>query len=148
MSVGRICTREVDLAAADETVLGAARRMRDERVGTLVILNEAREPIGLVTDRDLVVRVLVAGKDPQTTRVGHVMTQDLRVISEESPIEAALALMRAAAVRRLPVVDRLGKLVGIVSLDDVLELLVEEFGHIGRILERQRTAAAGRAGSG
>ena len=138
MSIGRICCRHVDLATADEPVVDAARRLGTQRVGTLVVLNVAKEPVGVVTDRDLVLRVLAAGRDPQTTKIGEIMTQQPKVISEDSPVEAALALMRAGGVRRLPVVDHEGRLVGIVSLDDVLALLAEEFAHIGGILERQQ----------
>jgi CBS domain-containing protein len=132
----------VNLAAADESVLAAAQRMQGARVGTLVVLNEGREPIGLVTDRDLVTRVIVGGKDPQTTPVGTIMTRDLRTVGEDSPIESALALMRAGGFRRLPVVDGQGKLAGILSLDDVLALLAEELAQIGGVLERQTPRAS------
>lgn len=138
MSVGRICCREVDIAAAEERVADAARRLGAQRVGTLVILNAAKEPVGVVTDRDLVVRVLAADKDPHRTQVGDIMTQHPKVISEDSSLEAALGLMRAGGIRRLPVIDHERRLVGILSLDDVLALLAEEFGHIGGILERQQ----------
>lgn len=138
MSVGRICCRDVCLAAPDESVRVAAQRMSQQRIGTLLILDEGKEPIGLVTDRDLVLRVLVAGRDPQKTPLGHVMTRDPKVIEEESPIEAALGLMRAGGFRRIPVVDRDRRLVGILSLDDVLALLAEELTDIGGLLDRQR----------
>lgn len=137
MSVGRICCREVDLAAADESVLGAARRMGREGVGTLVVLGEDRRPLGLLTDRDIVLRVLLAERDPQTTRIGEIMSRDPTVIEEHAPIESALSLMRAGGFRRLPVVDGERRLVGIVSLDDILTLLAEEFAHIGGLLKRQ-----------
>jgi CBS domain-containing protein len=138
MSVGRICCREVDLATVGESVLEAARRLAGQGVGTLLVLNQAKEPVGIITDRDLVLRVLAAGKDPQLTRVGDVMTRDLKVVHEDCPIEEALGLMRAGSFRRLPVVDGHGQLVGILSLDDVLALLAEEFAHIGGVLERQK----------
>jgi len=138
MSVGRICVREIDLAAAEESALVAGRRMAERQVGTLIVLDEAKRPIGLITDRDLVLSVLVAGKDPQNTRVGDIMTRDPKIVSEESAIEAALALMRAGSFRRLPVVSRGGELVGILSLDDVLTLLAEEFAHIGGVVERRK----------
>ncbi|MBX6313776.1 MAG: CBS domain-containing protein, partial [Isosphaeraceae bacterium] len=67
MSVGRICTRYVDLADAKETVQAAARRMLERKVGTLVILDAAKVPVGLLTDRDLVLRVLAQGKGPRPT---------------------------------------------------------------------------------
>jgi len=150
MSVGRICLRDVDLAEVGESALDAARRMRERRVGTLLVLNDAERPIGLVTDRDLALRVLAAGRDPATTPVGDVMTPDPRVVSEETRIEDALSLMRSGSVRRLPVVDRQGKLVGILSLDDVLALLAEEFALIGGLLERvtPHPATEGLKGAG
>jgi CBS domain-containing protein len=137
MSVGRICVRDVDLADADETVRQAANRMHQRAVGTLVILNAANEPIGIVTDRDLMERVLAEGRDPRTTLVGNVMTSDPRTVSEDASIESALSLMRSGRFRRLPVVDRDGRLVGLISLDDVLMLLAEEFTRIGQLLERE-----------
>jgi len=137
MSVGRICSREIDIAEANETARDAARRMHQRDVGTLVVLNDDRQPIGLVTDRDLVCRVLAPPRDPETTRVREIMTTNPKVLREDSPIEGALGLMRAGSFRRVPIVDASGRLVGILTLDDVLALLAEEFGHIGGLLERQ-----------
>jgi CBS domain-containing protein len=137
MSVGRICSREIDIAEANETARDAARRMLQRGVGTLVVLNDERQPAGLVTDRDLVVRVLAPARDPETTRVSEIMTADPKVLREDSPIEGALGLMRAGSFRRVPIVDAAGRLVGILTLDDVLSLLAEEFGHIGGLLEGQ-----------
>jgi CBS domain-containing protein len=142
MSVGRICQREVDLADLDEGVQAAAERMHQHTVGVLVILNGAKQPIGIVTDRDLAIRVVAGGKDPYTTLVGHVMTPEPKTVSEETPIESALSLMRSGGFRRLPVVDAGGKLVGLVTLDDVLMLLAEEFADVGRLLERETPRAA------
>lgn len=138
MSVGRICVREVDLVAAGESIHDAACRMAERQVGTLIVLDDAKRPIGVVTDRDLVQRVLARGSDPRHTTVGEVMTRDPRVIAEESPIEVALTAMRTGGIRRLPVVNRAGELVGILSLADVLALLAEEFRTIGRIVERRK----------
>ena len=137
MTVGRICVREVDLADPEESVFQAAERMHQRAVGTLVILNEQSQPVGIVTDRDLVERVLAKGLDAYTTTVGEVMTARPNTASEEQPIEAALSLMRSGSFRRLPVTDGEGKLVGLLSLDDVLMLLAEEFTQIGTLLERE-----------
>jgi CBS domain-containing protein len=147
MSIGRICLREVDLAEPGESVLEAARRMRERRVGTLVILDDAGKPVALVTDRDLVLRVLAAGGDPRAVSVGEVMTANPRTVSESTPIEFALSLMHSGSFRRLPVVNEDGKLVGIVSLDDILGLLAEEFALIGGLLEREAPCAAAQVGS-
>jgi CBS domain-containing protein len=147
MSVARICVREIDLADATESVLEAARRMEERRVGTLVIVDDAGKPAGLLTDRDLALRVVAVGRDPRATPVGEVMTAQPKTVSEGTPIESALSLMRSGSFRRLPVVNDDGKLVGIVSLDDVLGLLAEEFELIGRLLERAAPRAAVQVGS-
>jgi len=137
MSIGRICLRDVHLADVDERVVGVAARMAKRNVGTLVVLDAEKRPQGIVTDRDLVVRVLAAGRDPQATRVGEVMSPAPHVIAESAPIEEALARMRAGGFRRLPVVDAAERLVGIVSLDDVLGLLAEEMVQVGGLLARE-----------
>lgn len=137
MSVGRICTRTVDLADAEETIQAAAERMHERKVGTLVILDGANKPIGILTDRDLAIRAVAQGKDPRQTRVGEVMTANPRTIPDASPIEEALALMRFGSFRRVPVTGHDGVLVGLISLDDILSLLAEEFAHVGVLVEKE-----------
>ena len=142
MSVGRICTRYVDLADTEETIQAAAQRMEERKVGTLVILNPAKEPIGILTDRDLVLRALSHDATPCETRVGAVMTRNPRTVSEAAPIEQALSLMRSGGFRRLPVVRADGTLVGLISLDDILSLLAEEFAQIGSLVEKEMPSRA------
>ncbi|MCO5166096.1 MAG: CBS domain-containing protein [Planctomycetes bacterium] len=137
MSTGRICIREVYLADPDETVEAIAHRMHERGVGSLLVLDDARRPMGIVTDRDLVLRVLAADRDPLTTRVAEVMTRSPRTVSEETPIEQTLSLMRGYGIRRVPVVDREGKLAGVVTLDDILALLTEELTIVGEALSKQ-----------
>ena len=144
MSVGRICVREVDLAEPGEPARAAAHRMLQRKVGTLVVVNESREPIGILTDRDLVLRVLAAGKDPLETTVAEAMTDRVDSVEEDTPIERAVAVMRNGGYRRLPVVDGGGRLVGLVSLDDVLALLAEELAGIGELLTKQNPREAAR----
>jgi signal-transduction protein with cAMP-binding, CBS, and nucleotidyltransferase domain len=113
--------------------------MAADGVGTLVVLDGDSQPIGILTDRDLVTRVLARGLDPRGTPVDAVMTPHPTTISELAPIESALASMRAGHFRRLPVVNESGRLVGIQSLDDALSLLAEELTIIGGLLEREAT---------
>lgn len=127
MSIGRICRREVDLADADESVVVAAKRMKERMVGTLVVLDGQERPLGILTDRDIAIRVVGASRKPETTRVEDVMTAHPRFVTEGTPIEDALATMRTVGVRRLLVTDDDERFVGIVALDDVLSLLIEEF---------------------
>lgn len=134
MSVGRICVRHVDVARAEESVQTAARRMQARNVGTLVVVNRLNEPVGIVTDRDLTVRVLAEGRDPSRTRLCDAMTLNPTTVSAETSLEDALRLMRNGSFRRLPVVDRAGRLTGLLSLDDILDLLSHEFREIGKLL--------------
>ncbi len=134
MSVGRICVREVDLADPDESAQAAAARMNARNVGTLVVLNRAKEPIGILTDRDLALRVVARGLDPASVTVAELMTKSPDAIREDMPIEAALGRMRSGPYRRLPVVDKFGKLAGLVSLDDILDLLSEELAQVGDLI--------------
>lgn len=136
MTVGRICHRDVDTAQPQELVRAAAQRMGSRAVGTLLVLDSARRPIGILTDRDLAVRVVGEGRDPNLLRVHEVMSPSPHVISELAPLEDAIAVMRTFGVRRVPVVDPKGELVGLISLDDVFSLLAEELWSMRRVLEK------------
>src|SRR5579872_5312655 len=137
MSAGRICVRSVDIAEIDESATLIAQRMHARKVGTVVVVDKDRRPLGLVTDRDLVVRVMAADRDPNQTGVSEVMTRLPHTVSEELPVEEALGIMRCGPYRRLPVVDREGRLAGILGLDDILDLLSEECADIGRLVKKE-----------
>ncbi len=137
MTIGRICHREVDTAKVDESVRAAAQRMGTRSVGTLVVLDGGHHPIGILTDRDIAVRVAGQGLDVNSVLVGEVMSTEVQTIHEGVEIEDALATMRAKAVRRLPVVGGNGKLLGVISLDDVLRHLAHEFSDLKRLLQKE-----------
>ena len=145
MSVGRICVREVDLAEPDESVRDAALRMSSRCVGSLMVLDEEARPVGIVTDRDLAIRVVGKGLNSIETRVRDVMSKAPDCVQEETAIETALAYMRAGPYRRLPVVDLEGRLIGVVSLDDILELLSEEFNDIGQLIRNESPTSLAEA---
>jgi len=134
MSVGRICVRTVHVAGPGETAREAARRMVTEGVGTLVVLGGDRRPVGFVTDRDVMFHCVAEGRDAGRTKVEEIMAAPVVTVSEDLPIEDALSRMAETGVRRLAVVDRAGCLAGLLALDDILDLLSEEFGTIGRLL--------------
>lgn len=138
MTVGRLCTREVFFARPEETVEEAAGRMLDNNVGSLVIIDEETRPVGILTDRDLAVRVVARDLVAQKTRVEDVMTRQPETVPETLSLEVALERMKGGRRRRLIVVDEEGRLEGILTLDDMLALLVEEFESIGALLKRQR----------
>lgn len=137
MSVGRICTRTVDVAAPDESAQAAAQRMKSRKVGTLVVLDENQSPIGIVTDRDLAMCVVAKGLDPSMTELEMVMSKLPESVTENTPIEAAIGIMRRGVHRRLPVVDDNGQLLGLITLDDILSLLSEEFEEIGELVRKE-----------
>jgi CBS domain-containing protein len=117
-NVGDIMTRPPRTVDATASVMDAATLMREGDFGDVVVLEEG-QLCGILTDRDIVVRVLATGDDPSTVRVGDVCSRVLTTVSESDGIGDAVRLIRAKAVRRLPVVDDDGKLVGIVSLGDL-----------------------------
>ncbi len=145
MAVGQICIRSVDSAELDESVWQAAERMHQRAVGMLVVVDEAQRPVGVVTDRDIVERVVAQQRDPGITKISEVMTASPIYVREDATIDSALALMRAHAVRRLPIVDSEDRMCGVVSVDDILMQMAEQFADVGRLLERQTPKAAAGA---
>jgi CBS domain-containing protein len=150
MIVGRICRRVVASASPQETIRVAAERMAANDVGTLVVLESAgaAKPAGIVTDRDIVIRCVAAGLDPEHNLVGEVMTRPVHCVDEQTPVEEALQRMAKAGTRRLVVLGEGRRLVGVLSLDDLLDLLADEAGSISQLLARQQShispAGAGR----
>jgi len=140
MSVGRICTRIVETAAADDSVRVASNRMKVERVGTLVVLDSDGRPEGIVTDRDIALRVVGERRDPDTTPLSAVMTSPVDSINEDTTVDWALHRMADRGVRRLVVVDDEGMMSGLLSMDDVLALLIEEAQDVGSLLRQQLPA--------
>lgn len=137
LSVGKICSRDVDLADHDESVAQAAKRMLTRRVGTLIVIDQNRRPSGIVTDRDLALRVLATDKDPETSWVSEVSTTPLHCISEDASIDDAVRAMCAESCRRLAVRDSSERIVGIVSVDDVIAVLAEQLRGVAALLESE-----------
>ena len=138
---GEVCSREVLFATRDITVQAAAELMRRNHVGTIIVVDEVqgkRKPVGIVTDRDMVIEVIAPGLDPDVIRVGDIMVQDLVTVRENDGLLDTVKVMRSRGVRRLPVVDAEGSLAGIISVDDLLETLNEQITDMVRILSRER----------
>ncbi len=146
MAIGEICNREVVVVQADTPVSEAAGLMRQHHVGDLVVVRESggrNEPIGIVTDRDLVVEVMAAELNPATLAVGDIMGRELVKVKEDAGVFESIRYMRDHGVRRMPVVDARGGLAGIITLDDVLALLAEELAELSRLTEREQKKEAG-----
>lgn len=131
--LGKICTKPVVTATAQMTVDQAARAMRSKNVGALVIVNAGR-PVGMLTDRDIVVEVVARGMDPKEVRVGDVMVKKPVTIRQDLGIFDAARTFAKTGVRRLPVVTASGVLVGVITMDDVVMLLGNEMGHMAGAL--------------
>ena len=141
MPIGDICVREVVTATRETTRQQAAQLMRENHVGDLLVVeqrNGVRMPVGIVTDRDIVVAVVAADLDPAVLSVGDIMGPDLETVQEDEGIFETLNQMRDAGVRRIPVVSEENALVGIVSTDDIVQLLADEMTEVAKLISREQ----------
>lgn len=142
MPIGDVCVRDVVIANKSTTVREAAMLMRRSHVGDLVVTEEKpdgrRIPVGIVTDRDIVLTVIAAALDPAVYTLGELVTRDLVSVSEDQGVFESIQHMRRNGVRRMPVVDRGGGLVGIISVDDVVQLLSEEMSEVAKLFSREQ----------
>ena len=141
MNAGEICNREVVITRRDMRLGEAAKLMADYHVGSLVVVvdrERERVPVGIITDRDLTLAVLAKGVDPRTLEVGEVMSGELVTVREEDSITEVLRIMRERGVRRVPVLATDGALVGIVSIDDVLDIVAEQLRDVVRAIAREQ----------
>jgi len=140
MKAGEFCNRDVVTATRETSILDAARLMRDHHVGCLVVVEtrgESVEPVGIVTDRDIVLEVIAEGVDLNTVTTGDIMTFALLKVAEADSVFDTAQRMRARGVRRVPVVSAAGALAGIIALDDILQLLSEELSLLSRLTLRE-----------
>jgi CBS domain-containing protein len=129
MKIGEICTRIVTFATKDMALADAAKLMREHHVGSLIVVEEqqrGRVPVGMLTDRDIVVEVLAPGLDYKNLSVGEIMSSQLITARESDDMLGVLRVMRQRGIRRMPVITEAGTLAGIVTLDDLLEILAEQ----------------------
>ena len=141
MNIGNCCTRDVARVMPQASLRDASLLMRNRHVGALVVveIQGGRErPVGVVTDRDIVVAVVAPGARLESIRVGDVMQPQLRVARESDDLFDALRQMAEHGVRRLPVVAADGGLAGIVTADDLLRVLAAELGGFAAALQRGR----------
>lgn len=142
LQISDIVIRHPVTARADESVQTCARRMHDSHVGSLIVVEDRDNqivPVGMLTDRDITIEVVAFGLDPATLTAGDVMASQPTTVYENDDVLDALARMRERAVRRLPVVDTRGYLVGLLSIDNILEAVGEQFDGVNRVLRIQRT---------
>ena len=141
MSIGEICNRDVVFAFKSSNVQEAAQLMREHHVGCLVVVEEGADPprpVGLVTDRDVVVELVAENVPFERVTIGDVMSDEVHSAREAEGVWDVVRRMRLKGVRRMPVVEFGGGLVGIVTMDDMVELLADELSDIAKLTGRER----------
>lgn len=141
MSIKALCTRDLVAVGRDDSASKAAALMRQNHIGDVLVVekkNDVMMPVGIVTDRDVVVEIVAPGLDPKVITVGDIMLPVIFTIDEEAGIFDAIRLMSDKGVRRLPVVKKDGGLTGIITLDDLLLLMSKEFCSFTKLLNREQ----------
>jgi CBS domain-containing protein len=129
LTAGDICKRKVTVGYRQTTLVAAAQLMREDHVGSVVVVEDedgSRLVCGMVTDRDIVMSVVATGLHPEPLHLEDIMSERLVTVTETDSLTDLLHAMREHGVRRLPVVDAHDELMGIVTMDDVLKILVRE----------------------
>ena len=142
MTIGKVCNREVVFIHAQASVPEAARLMREYHVGDLVVTKEKtgkRVPVGIVTDRDIVLEVIAEGVGMDDVNVGDIMSDNLVTARESDGLLETVKVMRAKGIRRLPVVNDDHELVGILSVDDLIDLFSEQIVDLARLIAREQS---------
>jgi CBS domain-containing protein len=140
MSLLEFCRRDVVTVRPEASVSVAAELLRDRGVGALVVVADGTRPVGIVTDRDLVLQVMAKELDPERTRVADVMSQPVVTADALDRIEVTAARMRELGVRRMPVVSPDGQLIGLLSADDLIELVGRELHDLGEAVRKEVTS--------
>lgn len=117
--VGQCMTVGVFTLPADKMVIDAARLLRKTSIGSIIVMRKGKA-CGIITERDIVYKVVAEGKDPRKTKLSSIMSRPLKVIKASDKIEAAISALRANKIKRLPVIDKNNKLVGIITEGDLL----------------------------
>lgn len=142
MPVGEFCNRQVVIASQESDIVGVAKLMREHHVGDVVIVQgregEAQIPRGIITDRDLVIELLALEVPPDSVTVGDIMSYELITCLESDGLWDVLKRMQSREIRRMVVVNDAGGLIGILTVDDLLELLAEEMTALAKLTMGQQ----------
>jgi len=126
-------TQNPECVSERDSIRDVARIMKDKDTGVVPVV-DGKKVIGLITDRDIVVRGIAEGRDIESLRVNEVMTKHVRAVREDTPVNEVLDLMASAEIRRVPVVNGNQELVGIVSIGDI-STNTNQDGKVGKTLE-------------
>ncbi len=142
MAVGEICNREVVIIEKNASIHEAIKLMRKYHVGDVVVVEERfgqHVPIGILTDRDIIVELLAEQVDINSVNVGDVMSYEIKIAREGDDLIETIKRMRSAGVRRMPVVSEQGGLVGILTLDDLMDLMAEMLNDFIALIKKEQT---------
>ncbi len=134
-----MAVHEVATTTADQTIEACALQMRREHVGSLVVIDQDRKPVGMITDRDITIQAVALRADPSTTKVGDIMAKPVVTARTNEGMVMALARMREFGIRRLPIVDDSGVIVGVISNSNLIEELSELLGSLVRNIHSSKT---------
>jgi len=143
MDVNLICNHNVATIAKSQGIVDAATLMREEHVGDLIVVETragAEVPVGILTDRDIVVGVIAKRIAPDAVTVSDAMTRNLLTVREDASIDFALREMRRYGVRRAPVVRANGDLVGVIAIDDIIEHVAKQLSRLAEIIQTEQDA--------
>ena len=142
MKLSKLCNQSVVKIYKDDSVLDAAKLLRNEHVGCLIVVEDAdgvSKPIAIVTDRDIVIKALAPNVDLSATHVSDIITSKFITANAQDDVHTALDLMRRHGIRRIPLVNDDGNLVGIVTVDDLFAHLGEELHRLSRAIYMEQS---------
>lgn len=145
MTVNTVCNHNVATIDAEDGIVDAAVRMREEHVGDLIVVarrGTVHVPVGILTDRDIVVAVVAKRVSPDKVTVGEAMSSNLLTVRKDDALETALREMRQHGVRRAPVIGSGGELVGVITVDDIIQHLAVQFGRLADLIRQEQNAEA------
>lgn len=140
MSVGIICNREVVIVEGSATIPEAAKLMREYHVGNVVVIEERdglNYPVGILTDRDIIIELIAKEIDINSVTVGDIMSSEIKLARENDDVTDTIKQMRYGGIRRMPVIDERGALIGIVALDDLIDLLAEQLKGLADLIGKE-----------
>lgn len=139
MSLESLCRREIICVRTSDKVIAATKLMEEKNVGSVVVVSEDK-PVGIMTDRDVMIRLVNKGLDPEKIPVSDVMSVEIITLNQNTGLYDALEQIKESksSVRRFPIVDENGSIKGIITLDDVVYLLGKEMSDVSSIIESER----------
>jgi len=140
MLAGEYCNRDVVIIGKTDSIFKAAKLMRDHHVGDVLVVesrNGERVPVGILTDRDIVIEIIAVEAELNALSVQDVMSFKLITSNEKDDLMATIKRMRINGIRRIPIVSQAGGLVGILSIDDILDVISEQLMDVDQIIANE-----------